>query len=59
MQLSRTRSTAPGFTAYVTEHRFGLTMLVCALVLTVMLAVVYDRVGFLPVWASISVPAPS
>jgi hypothetical protein len=41
-----------GFTGYVSGHRFGLTMLACALVLMVMLATVYGSVGFTPIWAS-------
>lgn len=59
MQVSRTPTMAGSSIGYVSKHRFSLTMLVCALVLAVMLAVVYHEVGFLPFWASPSVPAPS
>ncbi len=45
-----------GFTGYVSEHRFRLTMLACALVLASELIVVYEAVGFAPIWA---VPAVS
>ena len=44
--------TPTGFTGYVSGHRFGLTMLACALVLVVELLAVYDSVGFTPIWAS-------
>ena len=44
--------TPTGFTGYVSGRRFGLTMLASALVLVAMLATVYDRVGFTPIWAS-------
>jgi hypothetical protein len=44
--------TPPTPTGYVSGHRFGLTMLACALVLVVMLATVYGGVGFTPIWAS-------
>lgn len=47
----------PTPTGYVSGHRFGLTMLACALVLVVMLAVVYSSVGFASIWASHAVSA--
>ncbi len=52
-----TRAGPDGFAGYVSEHRFRLLLLACALVLAVMLAVVYGTVGFAPVWARFDVPA--
>lgn len=46
-----------GFVGHVSERRFGLMMLACALTLAVELAVVYGTVGFAPVWAVHAVPA--
>jgi hypothetical protein len=48
----RPNPTPPTSTGYVSAHRFGLTMLACALVLGIMLAAVYKSVGFTPIWAS-------
>ncbi len=52
MQPAPTR-TSPlnGLAGYVSEHRFGLLLLFCALALAPMLATVYGTVGFAPVWA--------
>ena len=52
MQMSSTR---PGLTGYVSDNRFRLTLLACALVLTAMLAVIYGTVGFTPTWAGAAV----
>jgi hypothetical protein len=42
----------------VSEHRFGLLMLFCAMALALMLATaVYGTVGFAPFWARFDVPA--
>jgi hypothetical protein len=54
MQSSQTHSTSIG---YVSGHRFGLTMLACALVLAAELTVVYGSVGFTPLGASHTVVA--
>jgi hypothetical protein len=53
MQPNSTRPTTPaaGRAGYVSEHRFPLLMLACALALAVMLAAVYGTVGFAPIWA--------
>jgi hypothetical protein len=52
-----TRAGPGGFAGYVSEHRFGLLMLLCALALALMLATVYGTVGFAPFWARFDVPA--
>ncbi|MFL5333579.1 MAG: hypothetical protein ACJ8H8_10475 [Geminicoccaceae bacterium] len=52
MQPNPMHPTPTGFTGYVSGHRFGLTMLACALVLVVELLAVYGSVGFTPIWAS-------
>ncbi|WP_149539263.1 hypothetical protein [Siccirubricoccus phaeus] len=57
MQPNPMRPNPAGFPGYVSERRFGLMMLACALALAVMLAVVYGTVGFAPVWAVHAVPA--
>jgi hypothetical protein len=41
-------STRPGFTGYVSGHRFRSALLACALALAAMLMVVYATVGFTP-----------
>ena len=48
MQMSSTR---PGLSGYVSDNRFRLTLLACALVLAATLAAVYGTAGFTPVWA--------
>ena len=45
------------FAGYVSEHRFRLLLLLCALALALMLAAVYGTVGFAPFWARFDVPA--
>jgi hypothetical protein len=52
MHPNSTPATPTGFTGYVSGHRFGLTMLTCAVVLVVMLAAVYGTVGFTAIGAS-------
>ncbi len=52
-----TRAGSGGLAGYVSEHRFRLLLLACALVLAVMLAAVYGTVGFSPVWARFDLPA--
>ena len=52
-----TRARPGGFAGYVSEHRFRLLLLACALALAVMLAAVYGTAGFAPVWARFDVPA--
>ena len=44
-------STRPGFNGYVSDNRFRLTLLACALALAAMLTTVYTTVGFTPIWA--------
>src|SRR3712207_5644551 len=51
MRPDPTRSRPDGFAGYVSEHRFRLLLLLCALALAAMLATVYGTVGFSPVWA--------
>ena len=51
MRPGPTRAGAGGFARYLSEHRFGLLLLLCALALALMLAAVYGTVGFSPVWA--------
>ncbi|WP_176559883.1 MULTISPECIES: hypothetical protein [Roseomonadaceae] len=46
-----------GLVGHVSERRFRLMMLACALTLAVMLTAVYGTVGFAPVWAVHAVPA--
>ena len=48
MQMSSTR---PALSGYVSDNRFRLTLLACALVLAAMLAAVYGTAGFTPIWA--------
>ncbi len=58
MQPAPTRASPPdGFAGHVSEHRFGLLLLLCAVALALMLAAVYGTVGFSPVWAHFDVPA--
>jgi hypothetical protein len=52
-------STRRGLLGHVSEHRFRLALLACALALAVMLAVVYGTVGFTPIWAGSAVSAVS
>ena len=52
MQPAPTRTSPPnGLAGYVSEHRFGLLLLLSAVALALMLAAVYGTVGFSPVWA--------
>ena len=57
MPTTPKRPNPAGLTAYVSERRFGLMMLICALALAIMLAVVYRTLGFVPIWAVHAVPA--
>ncbi len=52
-----TRAGPGGLAGYVSEHRFRLLLLACALALALMLAAVYGTVGFAPVWARFDLPA--
>ena len=56
MQMSSTRH---GLSGYVSDNRFRLTLLACALVLAAMLAAVYSTVGFTPIWAGPAASAAS
>ena len=58
MQPSVKRTPGAGFGGYVSEHRFGLMMMTCALVLGAMLVAVYTTVGFGPTWDSHAVSVP-
>lgn len=49
--------TAIGTLTYLSQHRFGLAVLACTLMLATMLAVVGSVVGFTPVWATHVAPA--
>ena len=51
MRPGPTRADPGGSAGYVSEHRFGLLLVFCALALAPMLAAVYGTVGFAPVWA--------
>ncbi len=51
MRPGPARAGPGGFAGYVSEHRFGLLLLACALALALMLAAVHGTVGFAPVWA--------
>jgi len=51
MQSDPTRAGPGGFAGHVSEHRFALLLLLCALALAPMLAAVYGTAGFAPVWA--------
>lgn len=42
---------------HFSEHRFGLVVLICMLMLAAMLAIVGSMVGFTPVWATHTAPA--
>ena len=55
----RMSSTRPGFTGYVSDNRFRLALLACALALAAMLAAVHGTVGFTPIWAGPALPAVS
>jgi hypothetical protein len=58
MRPAPTRAGPPnGLAGYVSEHRFGLLLLLCSLALAPMLAAVYGTVGFAPVWARFGLPA--
>ena len=58
MRPGPTRASPPnGLAGYVSEHRFGLLLLFCALALALMLAAVYGTVGFSPLWARFDLPA--
>ena len=58
MQPDPTRMSPPnGLAGYLSEHRFGLLLVLCALALALMLAAVYGTVGFAPFWARFDVPA--
>ncbi len=58
MQPAPTRTSPPnGLAGHVSEHRFGLLLLLCALALALMLAAVYGTAGFAPVWARLDLPA--
>jgi len=52
-------STRPGFTGYMSEPRFRLALLACALALAAMLTVVHSTVEFTPIWAGPAVSAAS
>jgi hypothetical protein len=52
-----TRAGPGGLAGYVSEHRFRLLLLFCALALALMLAAVHGTAGFSPVWAHFDVPA--
>ena len=53
----RMSSTRPGFTGYMSGHRFRLALLACALALAAMLTVVHGAVGLTPIWAGPAVSA--
>ena len=55
----RMGSTRPDVTRHVSEHRFRLALLACALALALMLTVIYGTVGFTPLWAVPAIPAAS
>jgi hypothetical protein len=57
MQPNPTRPSPIRIAGDVSEHRFRLLLLACALALAVMLATVYGTVGFDPAWARFAVPA--
>jgi hypothetical protein len=57
MRPGPARASPGGLAGYVSEHRFGLLMLFCALALAPMLAAVYGTEGFAPIWARFDVPA--
>ena len=56
MRPGPARASPGGFAGYLSEHRFGLLLLLCALALAPMLAAVYGTVGFAPLWARFDVP---
>ncbi len=56
MRPNPTRPTPAGFTGYMSEHRFRSMLLACALALASELIVVYEAVGFAPIWAVPAVP---
>jgi hypothetical protein len=51
MRPGPARAGPGGFAGYVSEHRFGLLLLLSAVALALMLAAVHGTVGFAPVWA--------
>ena len=57
MRPGPARASPGGLAGYVSEHRFGLLLLLCALALALMLAAVYGTVGFAPLWARFDLPA--
>jgi hypothetical protein len=58
MMQPNPRRLHPGSVAnYVSEHRFRLLLLLCALALVLMLATISGTVGFGPIWARFAVPA--
>lgn len=57
MQPNPTLPSPNGFVGYVSKHRFGLLLLLCALALALMLAAVYGSVGLGPIGAHFAVPA--
>ena len=57
MRPSLTHPQPTGAAGYVSEHRFRVLLFACALALTLMLAVVYGTVGFVPFWARFAAPA--
>jgi hypothetical protein len=57
MQPNPTRPTPYGLAGYVSEHRFRLLMLACALALALMLAAISVTEGFAPIWARFDAPA--
>ena len=59
MRPNPTRAPTGGLAGYVSEHRFRLAVLASALALVAMLAAVYSNVGFAPIWAAHTVPAPT
>ena len=57
MRPDPTRARPGGFAGYVSEHRFRLLLLACALALAAMLAAVYGTVGFTSFRAVPALPA--
>lgn len=55
----RMGSTPRGLLGYVSDNRFRLTLLTCALALAAMLTVVHSTAGFTPIWAGPTVLAVS
>ncbi len=57
MRPGPARASPGGLAGHVSEHRFRLLLLACALALALMLAAVYGTVGFSPFWARLDLPA--